>query len=107
MEPQMSCAAPSLRRALRADAPRRPKSLQAILSTEHSMEEPPVRRLALAEHPQVRAAVIDRDVVVAPDVPAIPPTGFDPLRIAEQPQRSPAPRQPGALVELPRHGQQP
>ncbi len=58
-----------------------------------------MRRLALAEHPQAHAADIDRGVVIARDLPAIPPPGLDPLRLAEQPQRPPPPWQPVALVK--------
>jgi len=49
------------------------------------MKEPPMRRLALPEHPQPRPADIDRGVVIARDFSAIPPTGLDTFRLSEQP----------------------
>ncbi len=52
-------------------------------STEHSVQEPAVRRRPLTEDPQPHAVNVSSRVVIAGDVTPVPPTGLDTLRLPE------------------------
>ena len=60
-------------------------------SPEHSMQEPAMGRSPLPENPQPHAVKIHSREIVACHIAAIPPTGLDALRLAEESQWSPAP----------------
>jgi hypothetical protein len=49
------------------------------------MEEPAMGCGSLTKNPQPHAMKIDRRVVIARDITAIPPAGLDALRLAEEP----------------------
>ena len=52
-----------------------------------------MRRDALAKHPQPHALRVEGGVVVACDLPSIPPAGLDALGLAHEVQRPATPRQ--------------
>ena len=75
-------------------------SLHTVLSPKHSVEEPAMRRGPLTENPQPHAMKVGGRVVIAGDVATVPPTGLDALRLTEESQRPPTPRETIALAKV-------
>jgi hypothetical protein len=50
------------------------------------MQEPTVWLCALTEYPQLYAVDVEYRVVIASNIPSIPPTCLDPLNVTEKAQ---------------------
>src|SRR5437879_13913573 len=77
------------------------------LLPKNALHKPTVWRAALAKNPQPHAMDIDGRVVIARDLPTIPPTGLDAFWLPEQTQRATTPRQSASLGQKLRSRQQP
>src|SRR5690349_9370030 len=69
-------------------------------SSQHSMQEPPVRLRALTENPQLHAVDVECRVVIAPNIVSIPPACLDPLDITHEPERAAATRHSINFLQL-------
>jgi hypothetical protein len=55
-------------------------------SPEHSVQEPTVWLCTLTKYPQLYAIDVKYRVVIAANIPSIPPTCLDPLNVTEKAQ---------------------